>query len=98
MQYMKEHFSEYALNMSSLADYLKVTPVTLAVEFKKCTELSPSDYLAVIRMEAAKELLKNTDKLVREISREVGYEDEHVFMRRFKKYTGKTPQQFRRDV
>ena len=98
MQYMKEHFSEYALNMSSLADYLKVTPATLAVEFKKCTELSPSDYLAVIRMEAAKELLKNTDKLVREISREVGYEDEHVFMRRFKKYTGKTPQQFRRDV
>lgn len=95
MQYMKEHYAEYELNMSSLAEYLKVTPVTLAVEFKKCTDLSPSDYLAIIRMEAAKELLKNTDKLVREISHEVGYEDEHVFMRRFKKYTGRTPLQYR---
>ena len=98
MQYMREHYAEYKLNMSSLAEYLRVTPVTLAIEFKKSTDLSPSDFLAIVRMEAAKELLKNTDKLVREISHEVGYEDEHVFMRRFKKYTGKTPQQFRESV
>lgn len=95
--YMKEHYMEYELNMSSLADYLKVTPVTLAVEFKNGTGINPSDYLAGIRLERAKKLLIETNMLVKEISQAVGYEDDHMFMRRFKKYTGKTPGQYREE-
>ena len=45
----------------------------------------------VVRLERAKELLRTTDQLVKQVSEAVGYEDDHVFIRRFKKYTGKTP-------
>lgn len=93
--YMREHYADTELNMASLAEQLNVTPVALAVEFKRDMGISPSDYLAIQRMEAAKSLLRESSLLVREISRRVGYEDDHVFMRRFKKYTGKTPQQYR---
>lgn len=48
-------------------------------------------------MEQAKKMLKETDLLIKEISLAVGYEDDHVFMRRFKKYTGKTPGQYRKE-
>jgi AraC-like DNA-binding protein len=96
-EYMQEHYMEYELNMSSLAEYLKVTPATLTVEFKNGLGMNPSDYLAGIRLERAKSLLLETDLLVREISQAVGYEDEHMFMRRFKKYTGKTPGQYREE-
>ena len=37
------------------------------------------------------------DQLVKQVSEAVGYEDDHVFIRRFKKYTGKTPGQYRKE-
>lgn len=95
VNYMKQNYQDAELNMSSLADYLGVSGVTLAVKFKNAMEISPSDYLAILRMEQAKTLLKGTDMQVKEISLAVGYEDAHVFMRRFKKYTGLTPGQYR---
>ena len=97
IQAIRNKYSSADLNISGLADTLNVSPVTLAVEFKNETGISPSDYLAMIRMEEAKRLLSDTDLLVREICQRVGYEDDHVFIRRFKKYSGKTPGQFRRE-
>lgn len=93
--YMKQHYREPELTMAFLAEYLGVSGVTLAVKFKNAFEISPSDYLAVLRMEEAKRLLKETDMQVKEVSQAVGYEDARVFMRRFKKYTGVTPGGFR---
>ncbi|MBQ8639034.1 MAG: helix-turn-helix transcriptional regulator [Lachnospiraceae bacterium] len=93
--YMKENFQSPDLNMTSLAEYLEISPVTLAVEFKNGVGMSPSDYLAVLRLERAKQLLRETTMLVKEVSQAVGYEDDHVFMRRFKKYVGMTPGQYR---
>ena len=97
MEIMQKTYSDPDLNMASLADQLGISPVTLAVEFKNETGISPSDYLAVVRLERAKELLRTTDQLVKQVSEAVGYEDDHVFIRRFKKYTGKTPGQYRKE-
>lgn len=95
VSYMQENFGNPELNMGMLAEYLGISPVTLAVEFRNSENISPSDYLVAIRMEKAKELLENTKLLVKEVSQAVGYEDDHVFMRRFKKYVGKTPKEYR---
>ena len=65
------------------------------MEFKNEMDMRPSDYLANLRMEKAKELLRTSNMLVREISQAVGYEDDRVFLRRFKNYTGMTPGQYR---
>lgn len=94
--YMKENYQSSDLNMSALAEHLHVSGVTLAVEFKNIMGISPSEYLAIIRMEHAKALLKETTLRVKEVSIAVGYEDDHVFMRRFKKYVGKTPGEYRK--
>lgn len=95
---MHQEYGNPELNMSFLADSLGISPVTLAVEFKNETGISPSDYLAVVRLDRAKELLADTDMLIKDIGGAVGYEDDHVFIRRFKKYTGKTPGQYRKDM
>lgn len=95
MKYMENNFSSPDLTMSVLADYLQVSSVTLSVVFKNSMGIRPSDYLANLRIEQARKLLLTTDMLVREICTAVGYEDDHVFTRRFKKYTGKTPKQYR---
>lgn len=96
-EYMKAHYCESDLNMSLLADQLGISNVTLAIKFKNEMEISPSDYLAILRMEAAKRMLRETDMAVKDIRAAVGYEDDRVFQRRFKKYTGKTPRQYREE-
>ena len=95
--YMKENYSSPDLTMAALAEVLSISPVTMSVEFKNRMGVNPSDYLGIIRMEKAKELLKTTSLKVKDVSAAVGYEDEHVFMRRFKKYVGKTPGQYREE-
>lgn len=95
IDYMKKSYHNPDLNMSLLADKLGISGVTLAVEFKNAMGTSPSDYLAMIRIENAKQLLRETQLLVKEVSVAVGYEDDNVFTRRFKKYVGKTPGQYR---
>lgn len=95
IDYMKNNYHNPDLNMGLLADKLGISGVTLAVEFKNAMGTSPSDYLAMIRIENAKQLLRETQLLVKEVSVTVGYEDDNVFTRRFKKYVGKTPGQYR---
>ena len=93
--YMQEHFPDPGLTMNALAEYLQVSAVTLSVEFRNELDIRPSDYLANLRMEKAKELLRETNMLIGDITLAVGYEDAHVFRRRFKQYTGMTPGQYR---
>jgi AraC-like DNA-binding protein len=49
------------------------------------------------RAELAAELLSDTDCTPREIAAELGYSEPNNFARAFKRWTGKTPDQFRSD-
>jgi len=56
------------------------------------------DYLIQIRVEKSIELLRENNKKINEIAREVGYMNAHSFIRIFKKYVGKTPGEFRNEM
>ena len=92
---MQEHYQDPELTMNSLAEHLQMSAVSLSIEFKNEMEVNPSEYLANLRMDKAKGLLLNTDMLIKDIGIAVGYEDDRSFRRRFKKYTGVTPAQYR---
>ncbi|MFA1740329.1 AraC family transcriptional regulator [Lysinibacillus fusiformis] len=62
--------------------------------FKRAFGLSATDYLTELRIGHAKQLLRDTDLLLREIAREVGYSDEFYFSRKFKKEVGVSPSAF----
>ena len=94
--YMKAHYCDSELNMNALADHLSVSSVTLSIEFKKQMGMNPSDYLTLLRINRAKELLRTTSLSIRKISSAVGYCDVPGFIRRFKRYTAQTPLEFRR--
>lgn len=94
--YMQQHYGDSELNMNALADHLSVSAVTLSIEFKKQMGMNPSDYLTLLRIDRAKELLLTTSLSLREISGAVGYCDVPGFIRRFKRHTAQTPLQFRR--
>ena len=66
--------------------------------FKAEFNISPQKYLIKIRMEKAKNRLKNTPSSIQEISVSVGYIDEFTFSKAFKKYSGFSPKAYRQMV
>ncbi len=66
--------------------------------FKEATGVTFVDYLTSLRIDKAKELLKNTSKKTYEIAEEVGYNDAHYFSLVFKKRTGTTATTYRESV
>ena len=54
-----------------------------------------SELVDQARAEVALELLKNTDVTLSEIANETGYSEATAFIRAFKRWTGKTPAEFR---
>ena len=65
------------------------------LRFKLATNASPLQYLQGLRIEHAKELLKQSNLAVSEVADMVGYQDASYFTSLFKKATAVTPIEYR---
>ena len=96
VHYMEEHFSDPEISITALAESLELSTTRFSLSFKEKMGMSPLDYLTLLRVEHAKELLASTELTIRDVSAQVGYYDSGSFTRRFKQITGETPLQYRR--
>ena len=69
---------------------------TFRRRFLEATGYGPIDYVHAIRIEEAKQLLETGDDALDIVAHEVGYEDEASFRKLFKRRTGITPSEHRR--
>ena len=81
--------------MDQLARHAGVSRSTLAERFSALVGYSPLRYLTLWRMQLASRLLIETTLSVAEIGRQVGYEAEPAFSRRFKRVVGVSPSEWR---
>ncbi len=86
------------LSLSTLAQMQNVSSAYLSALFRKETGKTLTEYITEKRVAQAKHLLSTTDLQVQTIAQHCGILDVHYFSRVFKKYTGKTPKEFRADV
>lgn len=91
--YLEEHFCE-ALTIERLAGIAEISPKYYGDMFKKRYGFSALDHLATTRLNKAKRLMLSSNRLLREVAHEVGYEDEFYFSRKFKKQFGVSPSEF----
>ena len=66
--------------------------------FRQCVGVSPVRYITKLRMRQACMLLEGTDLAVKQISKIVGYEDNHFFSKIFKNYVGVSPVAYRENI
>ena len=96
-KYLRENYM-YELSLDSIGDILHISPAYLSTQFKKYLHVGFLDYLTEVRIQAACELLTDPLRPTAEVAGMVGYEDASYFARAFKKKTGLTPTQYRREA
>ncbi|AJY74210.1 response regulator transcription factor [Paenibacillus beijingensis] len=94
-QYILEHFQE-DLSLSTLSERFHFSPQYIAKKFKELYHTTVMTYLTELRVEKAGSLLAHTDMPVAEMASVLGYADENYFGKVFKKHTGLSPLQFRK--
>lgn len=94
VDYLHAHYNEQ-VTLSEVADHLYVSPYYLSRMFKKELNQNFVDYLNEIRIEKAKELLKDIRYKTYEVADLIGIGDPHYFSKLFKKYVGLTPTEFK---
>ena len=90
--------AQYAeqLSLRELAEDLQLSPGYLSVQIKRQTGMNFSEYLMHVRLEQAKRLLEGSDIRIADVAAQVGYADQFYFSRLFKRATGITPSDYRR--
>lgn len=88
---------EREIALKDIARYVFLSPSYFARVFKEETGVSPINYLLKVRIERAKEMLTDTDQKVSDIALGVGFSNQQRFNAIFKKYTGMTPTQYRKE-
>jgi AraC-like DNA-binding protein len=92
--YILNNISE-DLSMQQLETYMNTSYDVIYKMVRAITGKSIKTYVTDLRMEKAKTLLQTSDKTIQQIMEAVGYSNSSHFSGKFRKYTGKTPREFR---
>ena len=96
-RYLEDNYM-FDLSLDSVGEILHISPAYLSAQFKKYQKMNFLDCLTELRINAAKELLADPLRSTAEVASMVGYDDSSYFARAFKKRTGMTPTQYRRQA
>lgn len=94
--YLSQHFANPNLMLQDVARHVLMSNSRFSTIFAQETGFTFTEYLTALRIAKAKELLSATAMRSSQIAAQVGYNDPHYFSYLFKKNTGMTPSEFRR--
>jgi len=94
VEYIRENYAK-PITLEDVARHTFVSSYYLSRLFKKELNKNFIDYVNELRMERARQLLKQGNHKSYEIAEMVGISDPHYFSKMFKKYFGVTPTEFK---
>jgi AraC-like DNA-binding protein len=96
VRFLMRQNTEQEFNLEELAQQHNVGYSYFRKMFKKYTGVSPGQYHLQLRIIRAKEMLVSTDKSIKEISLDLGFQTIHYFSLIFKKKVGMNPTEYRK--
>ena len=94
LQLIEENCFKYDLSLEMLAEQTGVSKSWVSKMLKNRMGVNYVEYVTMLRMNKAKELLENTDMNIGEVFAAVGYVDNVTAGRNFKKYFMMTPSEY----
>lgn len=94
LRYLREHLQE-EITLHDAAAAAMLSPNYLAHLLKQQTARTFTELLTERRLEHAKQLLLGSNQRIADIAQLSGFSDAAYFARRFRRWTGMTPRQFR---
>jgi YesN/AraC family two-component response regulator len=91
LQYLGSSYYEAEMNIETVAAHFSMNPVYLSRFFKEQMGESMLDYINKLRLEKAKQLLRDRRDNIGDIALKSGFYNHGTFIRIFKKYEGITP-------
>ncbi len=95
-KYIEQNYADKNLSIDTIASHFYMSPQYIPKLFKKAFGISITQYIANIRISAAKTLILTQDMGIKNIAETVGYEDANYFSRLFKKKTGMTFSEYKK--
>lgn len=95
LQYINQNY-DTKINIESLAESFGVSSRYIRKFFAEHVGMSCTDYITMLRMEKAKQMLWRTKKSITEIAFAVGYSSSQYFGNVFRRFAGISPGEFRR--
>lgn len=93
LEYIRANIRE-SINLKELSDKACMSPTSFYRYFKRELGMSPIEFILNEKIKQAKQLLKDPNVQINEVSYASGFEDSNYFIRIFKKYEGVTPKQY----
>ncbi|WNR46005.1 helix-turn-helix domain-containing protein [Paenibacillus roseipurpureus] len=97
LQYIHTHYDK-DISLLTCAELVQLSTFQLSRAFKKVMSVNFVDYVIEYRIQIAKDLLIQPAMTIQTISDKLRYTSVNSFIRTFKKVTGMTPGQYRKDV
>lgn len=97
VQFIDEHYNE-DISLKRLGDILHSSPNYISRLFKQEVGRGLFDYLNVVRIRKAKELLKDYKYKIYEVAEMVGFKSQVHFAIVFNKYEGMSPTDYRKEL
>lgn len=93
LEYIEHHYQD-SLSLKLFADLFQVSPNYVSRLFKEEVGQGLFDYINELRINKAKELLKDYRYKIYEVAEKVGFSNQAHFAIVFSKYTGVSPKQY----
>ncbi len=96
LHHIDQHYADPDLSMLKVAEAVSISVSYLALLFRQFGNTSFVSYLTSVRMEKAQKLLLDREVRLYEIADRVGYNSPQYFSATFRRFTGRTPSEFRK--
>lgn len=97
-QYIYAHYAERDLDLTQVAANIGCNPSYLSRTMKQELGISFKDYLTMLRIRKAKNLMRDRGLSLNQIAEKVGYSNQHYFSAAFKNCQGVSPSEYRRSA
>lgn len=95
LRFMHDNFSS-DISMTQLSEIIGVTPQHFCRIFSKTMNVRPNEFLTQIRLNEAKQLLRNKDVSVSDAAIKSGFRDAGYFSTVFRKHEGMSPAEYKK--